>query len=188
MERFNYFRLDAVNAKPRGSRNHVIILVLAKDGRYSHFSPDLKKLLEGVAAEKVATEGRLDELIIVAEEEFFKRALLLETVHSYQRGGAQSYDPEGRAPYYNAYHYHIFAIVIPEHVEVVPHRIMSAEEEAAFFRRERLVPSDLEPIYEADPPAIWAGARLGQLIEVTRLSEVTGRAIAVRRVTRTPAA
>jgi DNA-directed RNA polymerase subunit H (RpoH/RPB5) len=186
MDRFDYFRLDAERKEPRGKRSHVVILILAKDGKYARFSPDLKKLLEGVAAEKITREGRLDELIIVAEDEFFNRKLLLETVHTYQEQSLEGPDLTGEAPFYNMYHYHVFSLVVPEHVEVPAHRIMTDDEAEAFYKRERLAPQDLNIIYEMDPPVIWIGGRARQLIEVTRNSETAGKAIAVRRVVKAP--
>ena len=44
MERFHYVRIDALRKNPRGSRDWVVILVLSADGKYSHHSPDLRKL------------------------------------------------------------------------------------------------------------------------------------------------
>jgi DNA-directed RNA polymerase subunit H len=185
MEHFGYFRIDAERETPRGKRGHVVILVLAKDGKYSHFSPDLKKLLEGVATEKITREGLLDELIIVAEEEFFNRKLLLEAVRAYQVESRDGPDPTGEAPFYSVYHYYVFSLVIPEHVEVPAHRIMTDKEADEFYRRERLAPQDLDVINETDPPVIWLGGRSSQLIEVTRNSETAGKAIAVRRIAKT---
>ena len=186
MERFGYCRVDAERDVPRGARGHVVILVLARHGKYSHYSPDLKKLLEGVAAEKITQEGRLDELIVVAEDEFFERKLLMEAVRAYQSGASSGPDPEGAAAHYSMYHYHVFALVVPEHVEVPAHRLMSDAEAEAYFRRERLTPQDLIVIYDTDPPVIWLGGRPGQLVEVTRNSETSGVAIAVRRIAKTP--
>lgn len=186
MEAFGYYRIDAKRETPRGKRDHVIFLILAKEGKYSHFSPDLKKLLEGVAAEKITHNGRLDELIIVAEDQFFDRKLLLEAVQTYQANSVGGLDPDGAAPIYSAHHYHVFALVIPEHVSVQAHRVMTDEETKKFLERERLAPQDLETIYEHDPPAIWVGARHGQLVEISRDSETAVKAIAVRRVVKMP--
>lgn len=186
MEHFGYFRIDAERETPRGKRSHVVILVLAKDGKYSHYSPDLKKLLEGVASERTTREGLLDELIIVAEEEFFGRKLLLEAVKTYQQGSLDGPDPSGETPFYNVYHYHVFSLIIPEHVEVPQHRIMTDKEAEDYYRRERLTPQDLIVIFETDPPVIWIGARAGQLVEVTRNSETAAKATIARRVAKAP--
>ena len=122
----------------------------------------------------------------MAEDEFFNRKLLIEAVKSYQDTTDRGEDAKGVSPFYNAYHYHVFSLVIPEHAEVQPHRVMTDTEVGAFLARERLARQDLDVIFEADPPVIWIGGRHDQLIEVTRRSETAGKAIAVRRVVKMP--
>jgi DNA-directed RNA polymerase subunit H (RpoH/RPB5) len=196
MERFFYVRVDArIDPRRRalrGARDWVVILVLAAEGKYSHHSPDLRKLLEGVEVEQAARGGRLDELIIVADEVFFGRKNLTDVVREFQGRAAEAraaakagpLDTGGAAPFYSAHYYHNFVLVVPEHEAVPVHRIMAPAECAALYASERLTREDLPVIYATDPPAIWIGARAGEVVEITRYSLTAGRAIYYRRVER----
>jgi DNA-directed RNA polymerase subunit H (RpoH/RPB5) len=84
MEQFGLVRIDATRTCPRGRRNWVVILVLSSRGKYAHHSPDLRKLLRGIETERPAKDGRLDELLVVAEEEFFSRKNLTDLIGEQQ--------------------------------------------------------------------------------------------------------
>jgi DNA-directed RNA polymerase subunit H (RpoH/RPB5) len=198
MERFHYVRLDAVRqvsapagaeeapgpGKARGQRDWVVVLVLSSAGKYAHHSPDLRKLLDGVEAERATKEGRLDELIVVAEEPFFTKKHLVDVIRKAQARQAGGPDPEGAAPFYNAYPYYNFSLVVPEHTAVAPHRLMSRAEVDHLLARERIVRSDLPVILTTDAPIVWNGGREGQVVEITRDSQTAGTALYYRRIER----
>lgn len=189
MDNFGYYRLDAARDRPRGERSRVVVLVLG-GGKYAHHAPDLRLLIRGVMTEKQVLANRLDELIVVAEDAFFKHRPLLDIIEEYKAESelvAKGPDPTGRAHICNVYNYRCFALAVPEHVEVPRHRIMAPDEVEAFYKFEHLEPSDLISIYSADPPVVWLGARVGDLVEITRMSETAIKAVAVRRVINTPA-
>lgn len=186
MEQFHNVRIDALRTTPRGSRDWVVIFILGSEGKYSQHSPDLRKLLEGVEAERPTKEGRLDEVIIIAEEAFFNKKNLTDVVRESQQRQAGGDDPTGAAPFYNAYPYYKFALVVPEHCSVAPHRIMAPEEVETLFRRGHIVRSDLATIMTNDAPIIWNGGREGQVVEITRDSQTAGTALYYRRIERAP--
>jgi DNA-directed RNA polymerase subunit H len=184
MEKFHYVRLDAVRKTPRGGRDWVVVLILSADGKYSHHSPDLRKLLDGVEAERPTKEGRLDEVIIVAEEAFFSKKNLTDVVREVQQKQAGGPDPAGAAPFYSAYPYYNFALFIPEHSSVAPHRLMEPAEVSELFRREHIGLGDLGAILTTDAPIVWNGGREGQVVEITRDSQTAGLAVYYRRIVR----
>ncbi|MFA6165772.1 MAG: DNA-directed RNA polymerase subunit RpoH/Rpb5 C-terminal domain-containing protein [Gemmatimonadaceae bacterium] len=184
MEQFGYVRLDAAREAPRGARDWVVVLVLGARGRYAAHGPDLRKLLEGVAADRLAVAGRLDELIVVAEEEFFGKKNLTDVVGEFQATERRGVDAEGATPRFNAYPYHIFAHVVPANQSVPPHRLMDAPEAATMLERERLSERDLPAIAASDPPVIWLGGREGQVVEITRPSQTALQAMYYRRIER----
>ena len=194
MEQFYYVRLDAHRAAPRGSRDWVVILILSATGKYSLHSPDLRGLLGGIEAERAAKEGRLDEVIVVAEEAFFGKKNLTGVVREAeqrasarrQSGPGLGADSLGGAPFYSACPYHNFSYVLPESKIVAPHRVMSAAEVEELLRRERLVFRDLPIIYTDDPPIVWNGGREGQVVEITRDSQTGGNSLYYRRIERGP--
>lgn len=184
MEQFYYVRLDAVRNTPRGGRDWVVVLVLGADGKFTHHSPDLRKLLEGVEAERATKEGRLDELIVVAEEMFFSKKNLTDVLRDMRRRQAGGADEDGVAPFYSAYPYYNFALVVPEHKSVPNHRVMSQTDVADLLRRELCSRSDLPVVLASDAPIVWNGGREGQVVEITRNSQTAGESIYYRRIER----
>ena len=184
MEQFYYVRLDAVRETPRGGRDWVVILVLGADGKYSLHSPDLRKLLEGIEAERPTKDGRLDEVIVIAEEAFFSKKNLTDIIREAQQRQAGGPDTGGTAPFYSAYPYYNFSLVVPEHTSVAPHRIMGETEVSDFLRREHIVRSDLPRILTNDAPIVWNGGREGQVVEITRDSQTAGTSLYYRRIER----
>jgi len=184
MEQFYYVRLDALRAAPRGARDWVVVLVLSATGKYSQHSPDLRRLLEGVEAERATKEGRLDEVIVVAEEDFFDKKNMTDVIRGTQARQAAGADLAGLAPYYSAYPYYNFACNLPESKSVFPHRVMGDEEAEELLRSMRRSLSDLPVIFTTDAPIVWNGGREGQIVEITRDSQTSGIAIFYRRIVR----
>lgn len=220
MDQFGFVRIDATRRVPRGRRDWVVVLVLSSRGKYAHHSPDLRRLLRGIETERPAKDGRLDELIVVAEEDFFARKNLTDLIEDLRVQDAAARreqaarldegreraalagppgaeearriraaraelaygDTEGVAPFHEAYPYHNFALVVPEHQAVPAHRVLSAEWAAAFLAAYRLDRTYLPVIRASDPAAVWAGARPGQVVMIVRDSQTAGVALAWRRV------
>lgn len=186
MTQFFYERVDARRLVPRGARDHVIVIVLNSDGKYAQNGPALQMLLSTISNERVVEEGRLDELFIIAEENFFQKKNLTDIIRKFTSISARAVDEEGRKSYFSAYPYHIFSLVVPDHESVPAHRVMAPEEVATMLRDQRKLRSDLAMIYANDPPVIWCGGREGQVVEITRMSETAGQAIVYRRIVRAP--
>lgn len=186
MEQFGYIRIDALRREPRGARDWVVVLVLGADSKHAHHSPDIRKLLGSVEIERPAKDGRLDEVILVVETPFFTKKNLTDVVREARPERSGGADPEGALPFYNVYPYHNFALVVPEHVSVAPHRVLSAAETEAFLARERLQRENLPVIYANDPPIVWNGGREGQVVEILRDSQLSGVAPYYRRIERSP--
>ena len=184
MEKFFYVRLDATRAAPRGARDWVVVLVLSAAGKYSNHSPDLHKLLDAVETERPAKEGRLDELIVVADKVFFGKKNLTDVVRGAQKRQARGGDEKGTAPFFSMYPYHNFALVVPEHHSVPRHRTMTAAEVDAMLTRDRIERASLPVIFTSDAAIVWSGAREGQVVEITRGSQTAGVALYYRRVER----
>lgn len=184
MGQFGHVRLDAVREAPRGRRDWVVVLVLAPGGKHANHSPDLRRLLESLDVEKPAKEGRLDEVIVVAEPEFFDKKNMTDVIAARQAAaGGNDYDPAGAHPYYSAHSYRVFSCCVPASEAVPPHRTMTAAEVAALLAAERLADvKGLPAIPAADPPVIWLGARPGQVVEIERDSQSACRALYWRRV------
>jgi DNA-directed RNA polymerase subunit H len=182
MERFRYTRLDAISKTPRGKRNWAVILVLDPSGKYTNHSPDLRMLVESTEAEPAARSGRLNELIIIACTEFFGKKNMTDVIRALQRKQTKTADAEGEAPLYNAYPFHTFSFVVPEHKSVPPHEIMAEDEVQLLLKKLRLARAALPLILSCDPPIVWCGGREGQVVRVTRDSRTARTAIMYRRI------
>lgn len=184
MEQFYYVRLDALRITPRGNRDWVVVLILGADGKYSHHSPDLRKLIESIETERPAKEGRLDEIILIAEENFFSRKNLTDVIRESQNKQVGGPDLIGKTSFYNAYPYYNFALIVPDHKSVPLHRIMTGEEVTQLLQREHVNRNDFAIVFTSDAPIVWNGAREGQIVEIIRDSETAGISLFYRRVER----
>ena len=209
MEARGYVRLDAATP-PRGRRDRAVVLVLAPPpGKYSATAADLRGLLAGVLGEPAAREGRLAELTVVAGDDFFRRAGLLDAVREASREAAATHaaayaadlaarrssvglgapppargagDSDGAAPFIAAYPYRYFLVDFFASVATFPHRVVGDAERAALESFYRIGDAAFPTLYPDDPAAVWCGARPGHLVEVARRSGAAPVAPAYRRV------
>jgi DNA-directed RNA polymerase subunit H (RpoH/RPB5) len=170
MERFQYVRLDALRTSPRGARDWVVILVLSETGKYALHGPELGPLIEGIEAERPAKDGRLDELVIVAEESFFGKKYVMDVVREKRQkareGVGAGPDHEGLAPFYDAHRYHVFSHIVPEHVSAGEYTVLSDEEAKKLLADFCLPRSALGVLFTNEAMAVWIGAREGQCVKV----------------------
>jgi DNA-directed RNA polymerase subunit H len=184
MEQFGYVRIDALRDTPRGKRDWVVVLVLSNTGRFANHIPDFRSLLGGINSPSNTMSERLDEIIVVAEEKFFTKKILMDVIRNMQSSQVGGADLDGKSPFYNVYHYYNFAHVVPENKSVQPHSIMSVEESKQFLAAEYLYRENLPTIFTTDAPIIWNGGREGQIVKITRDSQTAGTAIYYRRIVR----
>ena len=158
----------------RGRRDGVVALVLGP-GKYSQNGPELRKLLAGVESERMAQEGRLDEVFIFApDKSFFAKKNLTDVLQEFITLASRDADREGRAPFFSAYPYSLLVMVIPDHKSVPKHRIMTDDEVKKLLAEQRKTLDDLPVIPATDPPVVWCGGRVGQVVEISRASETAG--------------
>lgn len=182
MTQFNYVRIDAENTNPRNNRNWVIILVLKVDGKYSEHAPKLRELLEGIESERISKENLLDEVIIVTDPEFFSKKSLMEEI---AKRTTLATDPNiDNKPFFNVFPYRNFVEVIPEHVCVPNHTLLTDKEAADLLADEYINRSDLPSIFHNDPPVVWIGGREGQIVCIRGASETAGEVIRYRKIER----
>ena len=180
MEHFAYVRIDALRNTPRGGRSRIVFIILDPIGKYANHSPDLRKLLNGVESESVS-KNQLDEIIVVASDAFFKKKALTDVIIAFQQKSTGGIDATGETPFYSAHPFYNFVTVVPEHVRVPHHRIISAEEMHAIKTYGHISRNMLPIMLNIDAMAIWIGAREGDVVEIRRETN-TGHMYAYRRV------
>lgn len=85
----------------------------------------------------------------------------------------------------NNYTYLQLSIVVPKHELCSPHRILSEDEEYILLNVELYKDkTNLPIICINDPMIIWIGAEVGQIVEIERVSELAGKSLVYRRVTK----
>jgi len=164
---------DAAPPHARGRRDGIVALVLGP-GKYSQNGPELRKLIAGVESERMAQEGRLDEVFIFADKSFFLKKNLTDVLQEFITLASRDADREGRAPFFSAYPYSLLVMVIPDHKSVPRHRIMVDDEVKKLLAEQRKTLDDLPVIPATDPPVVWCGGRVGQVVEISRASETAG--------------
>jgi DNA-directed RNA polymerase subunit H (RpoH/RPB5) len=182
METQGYLRIDAVNTRPRGKRAHVVILVLDETKKYSHNSPELKKLMAIVDNEDISKNNILDEVILVVGSVFETKKNLLDVVKMYQQREVKGADLTGRSPFYTIIYYRNIKQCIPEHVGVPKHILLTPQETQEFCDQQYKTIKDFPLIPYTDPQILWIGGRPGQMVKIIRDSEATCNYFAYRTI------
>jgi|TARA_B110000908_G_C10261399_1_gene459504 DNA-directed RNA polymerase subunit H (RpoH/RPB5) len=71
---------------------------------------------------------------------------------------------------------------ITEHELASPHRIITEEETTSLLEKYKTTLAYLPKIYDSDPMAKYYGAKVGQVVEITRLTETAGHSLYYRTV------
>lgn len=83
------------------------------------------------------------------------------------------------------YTYLQLSIVVPKHELCSPHRILDKTEMTTLLENQLYKEkSNLPTICINDPMVIWIGGEIGDVVEIERVSELAGKALVYRRVTK----
>lgn len=149
------------------SDKSIFIVLIAPGSKYSNRSQDFKKLLSFLPKNKLPDSN----LIFISDTEF--------TIHIKR----QIAEVKKKYPgiYIEDYDYKKFMLVVPEHKSVPKHEILPNDnlQEVLGIPTEK---AKLPKIRTSDPPVIWIGARPGDIVKITRISESAGINIAYRLV------
>lgn len=164
LEYQGYFRIDATRAQPRGERSDVVVLILSERGRYYSHGPDLRQLLGGIAG-----QARLDELIVLASDEFHSKKNVTSVVAALetQRGP----DPEGLHPFVCARPLRQFAAFMPKCSAAALYVQATPDAQAAWLRTQLKQAADVKDLPATQAAPFWLGARAGQLLFELRYSD-----------------
>jgi len=159
MQADSYVKLDCVDSK---KNKNVIIYLFDKESKYTTTSSELKRLLSKI---KIANSTVI--LIVYSPLGVYSR----RAIQKFKNLNIYTYLHE------------IFDLVVPNGPLCYPHRVMSREEVLALTNNELccyLI--NLPKIYDEDPQCIWIGAEIGDVVEITSLSDIAGEAIHYRVV------
>ena len=159
-----YIMLETKRTVPRGNRINFVMLILNEDSKFVTQSPKLKELIKNIML-KIDID-KLDELIIIVEDDFFTKKNMLDVVRELKNQGSLKYDPEGLLPYFNAYPFRNFIFIVPDNIAVNKHIIIDEKEFNENFKYRKI--QDFPIIFSSDPPIVWNGARQGQIVKIIR--------------------
>lgn len=143
------------------SSKQVLIFLLSVNSKYNNNSQNLRGLLARI---KEPTD------VIIVSSEIFK-TYSIRTISTFESLRVKTYLHEN------------FDLIVPRGPLCYPHRILSFEETNHLLNKElcrRLI--HLPKIYSEDVQCIWIGAEVGDVIEITQLSDITGKSIQYRVV------
>jgi len=162
-----YFKIDAENLTPRGSRSLVCILILSNDD-----NGDIKKnkiLKKNI--DTIDKHNLLDELIIITDEIQFGKKSFIDCILSLKQNESHKNISSGEKALYNAYPSKFFRCDIPNIVNIYSHRIISNAEFTKELTSEYISKLNIPTIYTYDPIIVWLGGRPGNIIEIIRNSQ-----------------
>lgn len=157
-----YYEIDA--ALPGGRR--MVLLQVGEGSKYAQQSPQLRSLLQQVQQAKAGTPA---EALVVLPEGAADRSQLRQVV--------------GEFPWARALSDRVFCCKVPDNVQVPPHRVVDGARAATYMQGldgEAGIPT----VRYDDPAVVWAGGRIGDYVEVTRLSQLGCPEYYLRRVVR----
>ena len=143
------------------SSKPVLLYLLSANSKYNNNSQNLRGLLARI---KEPTD------VIIVSSEVFK-TYSLRTIAKFKTLRVKTYLHEN------------FDLIIPNGPLCYPHRILSFEEVNNLLNKEiscKLI--NLPKILQEDVQCIWIGAEVGDVIEITQLSDITGESIQYRVV------
>lgn len=163
---YEYVKIEGKRVDSRGANLDVFIFLVMPYSSYATRTPNFKKLFN------VIPRAKLDaaEVMFISHEEHSPH--LKRLIDELRR--------EHKGMYIETYDYSKFIIVIPEHVGVPRHEIASKEEVDDWCEKYGVARDELKKIHSSDPPAVWIGAKPGDVVKIHRPSESAGKAVVYR--------
>lgn len=170
-----YIEITTRRKKPRGKRDFLAFVITKADNTES-----IK-----VIYEKYAKKNNLDELMLIVDEKFFDNRHAINKIKEYKLNESKIYDPDGNKPYLTVRLINNFLFDIPNHHSVPEHTIVDDNEFERLAEWEHIEDKrNLQRIYEDDPPVVWLGGKVGQVVKIIRDSSTCGKSIAYRCIVR----
>ena len=147
------------------------ILLISPNSNYGLKSQDFKALMKNKISTNFSTkltEG-IDLLIITENQLSTHIEKVLTNIRT-----------ENPNSFIENYPYFKFAIEIPKHISVPKHEYATEQEINDIIINSYKMKNNLPKINSSDSAIIWLGARIGDIIKITRFSENAGYSIAYR--------
>lgn len=156
------------------------IAIVEPNSEVSQKSADFEKMLKDIHPIFSAKRNYNIEVILITKEEL--KSNITNKIATYTLTGGTKKDAAEGFILINNYTYKNFIIVVPKHIMVPPHRILSKEEEEQLLAETYTRKIDIPKITQKDPNAIWHDGQRGDIFEILVPSENSGTEIHYRCV------
>ena len=153
------------------------IVIMDMDSKFATQSPEFVNLMKRIPGFDSDRKYNLDIILI---SQYMLSSHIQKKIEIYKSFGTDT------AGFTNIedYQYHIFRsnIMDPNHAFIPPHRLLSRAEEHEILTALNAEKKDLSRIHQGDPPVVWIGGEVGDIVEISQFSEATGMAYEYRVV------
>ena len=183
MDNYGYIELYGINKKnKRGNREMVIFIILRELDNVTFEIKKIKKIVDDVDIHEYTKNNTLDELFIVMDSELLRRKNFIDVITELL-SRQKINDTTGISPYYTICPYQKISENKTNTMQIPKHRVLSkVESDIVLNHFEIRYKKPIPAIIINDPPIIWEGGRIGDIIEIIRPSEVAGEAYYYRKV------
>ena len=158
MQYNSYVKIQYVNKK---NGKPVLIYLLAKGSKYAEQSQELKKLLSKIKDPS--------NVMLISQNKF--KVYSMKSINAFNHLKVKTYLHEN------------FSLIIPNGPLCYNHRIMSASEIDNLLNNVLFCHViNLPKILDDDPQCIWIGAEVGDVVEITASSDISGEYVSYRLV------
>lgn len=160
-------QIDEVNRK-RPTFTYIVIIDM--ESKYASASPEFVNLMKRIPEFDHEKRENNMEIIIISQSVLSSH--IQKKINLYTNDGTKT----AGFCHISSYPYHIFTTYLldPDHSMVPPHRIISKEEEDELLKSTYSEKKCMPKISINDPPVVWIGGEVGDIIEIKLPSESTG--------------
>jgi DNA-directed RNA polymerase subunit H (RpoH/RPB5) len=160
-------QISEINQK-RKTKTYIVIIDM--NSKYASQSPEFVNLMKRIPGfDHDKRDFNLDVILI---SQYALSSHIQKKIELYKNYGTET------AGFTNIedYQYYVFMsnIMDPNHAFIPPHRLLSREEEHELLTKTHSEKKDLSRIHQSDPPVVWIGGEVGDIVEIMQPLESTG--------------
>jgi len=147
------------------------------DSKYASQSPEFVTLMKRIPGFDYEKRDHNIDILLISQNKLSSHIQKKISIY-------RSYSEEAGFTNIEDYQYHVFRsnIMDPNHAYVPHHRLLTRDEENDLLTGTYSEKKDLPRIHQSDPPVIWIGGEIGDIVEITQFSESTGTSYTYRIV------
>jgi len=159
-----------VSEENQKKKTRTYIVILDMNSKFASQSPEFLALMKRIPGFDHEKRDYNIDVIIVSQHELSSH--IQKKIDLYRSFGT---DTAGFT-LLEDYQYHVFRsnIMDPNHAFVPRHRLLSKDEENELLAGRNAEKKDLPRIHQSDPPIVWIGGEVGDIVEILQPSESTG--------------